>query len=160
MQISLNPPQLEGTSYLNWESKYYWQQWGHKWGGDPPHRLGGSENTKIKMINPLQMRWQPHLIVSVGVKIAITKMINPLQMRWQPHLMASVGGNMPARFAWADIRVRSTSVLLTRTCNWPALTVTCHYHSKLFLAPFPVETPTMIIWILYLFQEHATSVSE
>ena len=32
------------------------------------------------------------------------------------HLIAFVGGNMPARFDWADIRVLSTSVLLTNTC--------------------------------------------
>ena len=31
------------------------------------------------------------------------------------HLIASVGGNMPARFAWADIKVLSMSVLLTQT---------------------------------------------
>ena len=62
--------------------------------GDPPHGLSGSENAIIRIINPLQMRWQPHLMVSVGVKIAIIKMINPIQMRWQLHLMASVGGNM------------------------------------------------------------------
>ena len=67
--------------------------------GDPPHGLNGSEKAIIEMINPRQMRWQPHLIVSVGVKIAIIKMINPIQMRWQLHLIASVGGNMPARFA-------------------------------------------------------------
>ena len=60
----------------------------------PPHGLSGSENTIIRMINPLQMRWQLHLIVSVGVKIAIIKMRNPLQMRWQPHLIVSVRGNM------------------------------------------------------------------
>ena len=62
--------------------------------GDPPHGLSGSENTIIRMINPLQMRWQLHLMASVGVKIAIIEMINPLQMRWQPHLMALVGGNI------------------------------------------------------------------
>ena len=33
------------------------------------------------------------------------------------HLIAFVGGNIPARFAWADIRVLSMSVLLTQTCN-------------------------------------------
>ena len=60
----------------------------------PPHSLSGSENSDNKMINPLQMRWQLHLIVSVGVKIAIIKMINPLQMRWQLHLMVSVGVKM------------------------------------------------------------------
>ena len=117
-----------------------WSQW--EWKSDnrndksdsnevatPPHCLSGGENAKIKMINPLQNRWQLHLI-------------------------ASVGGNMPARFAWADIRVRSTSVLLTRTCNWPALT--CHYHSRLFLARFPVENltdymdPTFIFGACYL----------
>ena len=31
------------------------------------------------------------------------------------HLIASVGGNIPARFAWADIKVLSMSVLLTQT---------------------------------------------
>ena len=33
------------------------------------------------------------------------------------HLIDFVGGNMPARFDWADIRVLSTSVLLTNTCQ-------------------------------------------
>ena len=60
---------------------------------DPSHRLSGSENTIIEMINPLQT--PPHGLSGREHRI----MINPLQMRWQPHLMASVGGNMPARFA-------------------------------------------------------------
>ena len=145
-----------------------WSQW--EWKSDnrndkstsnevatPPHSLSGSENSDNKndKSDSNEVATPPHCLS--GGENAKIKMINPLQNRWQLHLIASVGGNMPARFAWADIRVRSTSVLLTRTCNWPA--VTCHYHSKLFLAPFPVETPTMIIWILYS-KKHATSFSE